>query len=400
MLQKKGSLWYIVLNYKNESGQWRKKWIPTGTESKREAGRKEKELDYRSSIGMIQLQRSSSIPTLKEHLDKWLEVCIKPPSRAPATYENYEYICRKVCVRLGSTKIDKLTSAEIEYFLKEELVSGLSHTVVRLEYRVLNVALKAAMEWHIIMLNPMSPIKPPKPSKSPAKVLSPTDVSRLLEISKDDPILFVVVCLGALCGLRRGEIAGLRWQDVDMDHQILHIRHSMSRRENDTISEGSYPLVIHGEKSSLVLDKTKTEDSAQDIFIPSLAAESLRSIKIWQHKNRLILGRCYQNYHFVLSWEDGRPCEPNWIYQALQRQLKKAGLPHIRVHDLRHTAATLLLRQGVDIKLVSRQLRHHDVMITQNLYQHVTEELAKKSAYAMDALFQKDNSSTKTSTKR
>lgn len=113
-------------------------------------------------------------------------------------------------------------------------------------------------------------------------------------------------------------------------------------------------------------------------------------MKLWQDKCRFKMGPCYEDTGMVIVYETGRPPEPNLVYSIFQELQKEADLPPMRVHDLRHTAATLLLAQGVDIKLVSHQLRHSDVAITQNIYQHVTEALARKSADAMDEIFAKN----------
>lgn len=248
------------------------------------------------------------------------------------------------------------------------------------------------MKWKLIIVNPCDAVTPPAPVKYEAHVATMEEVQKLLETAGAYaiPIREVVVCLGALCGLRRGEMCALEWKDVDMDEGSLTVRHTMARRYNKDIANGHYYKVFKGsKKTSLVIDEAKTEASAGKIYIPSLAVDALRRMYLWQQRNRMLLGMCYTDNGLILCHEDGHPCAPNWIYQEFEALLKETGLPHLRVHDLRHTAATLLLEQGVDIKLVSRQLRHSDTVITQNLYQHVTDRLARTSADAMDALFEK-----------
>ena len=191
---------------------------------------------------------------------------------------------------------------------------------------------------------------PPAPVKYEAHVATMEEVQKLLETAGAYAILIreVVVCLGALCGLRRGEMCALEWKDVDMDEGSLTVRHTMARRYNKDIANGHYYKVFKGsKKTSLVIDEAKTEASAGKIYIPSLAVDALRRMYLWQQRNRMLLGMCYTDNGLVLCHEDGHPCAPNWIYQEFEALLKETGLPHLRVHDLRHTAATLLLEQGV-----------------------------------------------------
>lgn len=391
MLQKKGKIWYVVLNYK-ENGKWKKKWISTGEVSARAARAVEKDLEYRASAGLIKVQAEKAVATLASHFDRYLDLCVKPPSRKPSTYENYRYVRNRVCRLLGDKKLDRITSEDIDAYIKAELEAGISHTLIRLEYRVMRLAFQAAVKWKLLVVNPCDAVTPPAPVKYEAHVATMEEVQKLLETAGACaiPIREVVVCLGALCGLRRGEMCALEWKDVDMDEGSITVRHTMARRYNEDIKDGHYYKVFRGsKKTSLVIDDAKTEASAGKIYIPSLAVDALRRMYLWQQRNRMLLGMCYTDNGLVLCHEDGHPCAPNWIYQEFEELLKETGLPHLRVHDLRHTAATLLLEQGVDIKLVSRQLRHSDTVITQNLYQHVTDRLARTSADAMDALFDK-----------
>ena len=388
MLQIKKGIYYVVVNYK-EGDRWKKKWISTRTDKLREARAMEKEIEYKAANGMMQIRAGKRTPTVREFLNEWLETCIKPPSRKPATYESYRRIARLFSEFAGNTKIDKLSSADIDAYIRHQLKAGNGHTFVRIQFRTLRSAFNTARRWKLLMQNPCEGVTQPVATKTPHHVATIEEVQKLLNIAaiRECPIMYVVITLGALCGLRRGEICGLEWIDVDLDRCLLHIRHSMSRRENETLKDGKFYRVFPGRKSSLVLDSAKTLDSQDDIYIPGIAIEALRRMKLWQDKNRLMMGPCYEDTGMVITYATGLPPEPNLIYTMFQEILKEAKLPHMRVHDLRHTAATLLLAQGVDIKLVSHQLRHSDVSVTQNIYQHVTEALSKKSADAMDEIF-------------
>ena len=391
MLQIKKGIYYVVVNYK-EGDRWKKKWISTRTDKLREARAMEKEIEYKAANGMMQIRAGKRTPTVREFLNEWLETCIKPPSRKPATYESYRAIVRMFSEFAGNTKIDKLSSADIDAYIRHRLKAGNSHTFVRIQFRTLRSAFNTAARWKLLAQNPCANVTQPVATKTPRHVATIEEVQKLLNIAaaRECPIAYVIVTLGALCGLRRGEICGLEWKDVELDRGLLHIRHSMSRRENETLKDGKFYRVFPGEKSSLVLDSAKTIDSQDDIYIPGVAIDALKKMKLWQDKCRFKMGPCYEDTGMVIVYETGRPPEPNLVYSIFQELRQEADLPPMRVHDLRHTAATLLLAQGVDIKLVSHQLRHSDVAITQNIYQHVTEALARKSADAMDEIFAKN----------
>ena len=205
--------------------------------------------------------------------------------------------------------------------------------------------------------------------------------------------------LGIFCGLRRGEIAGLRWQDVDFNESTLHIRHSLLRIPISDLARLDYPYIKRSINSALVLDTVKTEASENSIIVPQHVTSFLRHVKHQYDTNRMRFGPHFHNTQFVMANEIGDPYDPNWYRKTLHKLIQSyndshpesSPIPLIRVHDLRHTAATILLENDVDIKLVSHQLRHSDTGITQNLYQHVTERLESKIANTLDSLIDAAN---------
>ena len=406
MISKKKEIYYVVITQKDPlTNAWKKKWIRSGT-SKREAEKLERKLMSEKDEGAIILT-GRGIPTLLDFLTRWLDTCIKPPARKVATYTNYRAICKRIIADLGEHKLDKITPLMIATYYKELSGRGLSNTTVRLTHRILKAALDQAVKWQLLNRNPLIDVDPPAPIKPKNEALTTTDALALIEYATEQSKqsgytrnkVSCILLLGIFCGLRRGEIAGLRWQDVDFNESTLHIRHSLLRIPISDLARLDYPYIKRSINSALVLDTVKTEASENSIIVPQHVTSFLRHAKRQYDTNRMRFGPHFHNTQLVMANEIGDPYDPNWYRKTLHKLIQSYNdshpdcppLPLIRVHDLRHTAATILLENDVDIKLVSRQLRHSDTGITQNLYQHVTERLESKIANTLDSLMDAAN---------
>jgi integrase len=170
--------------------------------------------------------------------------------------------------------------------------------------------------------------------------------------------------------MRLGELLALRWRDVDLERGVLQVRATLQRtRDGYTFAE------------------PKTERSRRQVVLSPLAAEALRSHRLRLLEERLRLGEAWKDHDLVFFNEVGRPLDPaNVTHRSFQRILRRAGLPHIRFHDLRHTTAILLLGQGVHPKVVADLLGHSTISITLDLYSHSTPALHRQAALALEAL--------------
>ena len=249
--------------------------------------------------------------------------------------------------------------------------------------------------------NPCLSADVPSPTPSPAIALTKDQAMALLgQSEKTGPYDNMIIALGMLCGLRDAESCGLRWQDYTESEGKLFIRHNLSERYATDVDPGQYEYFYRtaSGKKALVLDKTKTESSNDYIMLPQYVQDRLRKLRLLYIKKKMLLGPAFHDDKFILCDDAGIPYSPHKIYYAVQhvrsvynKEHLETPLPKIRAHDLRHTAATLLLEENIDIKYVSRQLRHSSTTITQNLYQHVTETSSKKTARAMDEIFSQEN---------
>lgn len=400
MITKKYGHYYVVIKYKDTAGTIKNKWQLAGNKY-RDAQKLERELIARRDEGEVFFSRNDD-PTVGSYLEEWLETAVKPPAKSLGTYENYSFCVHKITPLIGSVKLKKLTPITITKVYKALQDNGLSITSIRMIHRALRAALNKAVKWDILSKNPCLNADVPSPTPSPAIALTKDQAMALLTQSEKMGFYAnAIVALGMLCGLRDAESCGLRWQDYTEADGKLFIRHNLSERYAAGIDPEQYEYFyrpVEGKKA-LVLDKTKTESSNDYIMLPQYVQSRIRRLRLLYMTKRMHAGPAFHDDQFILCDDVGIPYSPHKIYYTVQkvrsaynRDHPDAPLPKIRAHDLRHTAATLLLEESIDIKYVSRQLRHSSTTITQNLYQHVTEASSRKTARAMDDIFsQKKN---------
>ncbi|HVN90882.1 MAG TPA: site-specific integrase, partial [Candidatus Binataceae bacterium] len=199
------------------------------------------------------------------------------------------------------------------------------------------------------------------------KVLWSEDARRFIEAVKNER-LEALYSVALSLGLRRGEALGLRWSDVDLEARRLTVARSLQR------IEGKLQIV-----------ETKSASARRTISLPQIAIRVLRNHRARQLQDRLIAGSEWEDTGLIFTNHDGRAVDPMALYRDFRRVLKKAGLPPIRLHDLRHSAAALMLSQDVPLKTIQEILGHSSISVTAGFYAHVGEQLKHKAADAIDA---------------
>lgn len=322
--------------------------------------------------------RARQPQTVAEYLAYWIEHAV-----APGGSERYAVSCRQcldyyVAPYLGQVRLSDLTPLAVQELyarLRREgrrrrhpgQPAGLSETTVNGVHRVLNRALEQAVVWQILDANPCRHVAAPKPAKRKPVILSREQVARVLAAATH-PQLRLYVMIAACTGMRRGEVLGLRWSDVDLERRLFTI-------EQTYVDTGR----------RLVFKPPKTEAGARPLRIPGMLAETLAAHREEQERRKALLGGAYQDHGLVVCWEDGRPIEPRRLYRPLTNLLRRLGLPeNARLHDLRHSHATHLLQDNVHAKAVSERLGHRDVETTLNIYSHVLADIQQQAAEATD----------------
>lgn len=269
--------------------------------------------------------------TVGEYLERWLEDSVKG-SVKPRTHESYGWLVRKhIIPEIGRVKLASLNPAHLQRLYHSRMESGLS---ARYIHAAMHRALKQALRWGLVPRNACEAVDPPKPQKKEITPLSRDEARRLLEAVRDDRLEAFYV-LAIHCGLRRGELLGLRWEDVDLDAATLQVRRILSTA-----------------KTGPRFAAPKTAKSRRTVRLNRPAVEALQRHHGRQFEESTILADEWQDYGLVFATTNGAPMDPsNLIARSFKPLLRNAGLPNIRFHDLRHTCATLLLG-GVHPKLV------------------------------------------------
>lgn len=316
--------------------------------------------------------RSGAI-TVAEYLrEQWL------PARElrglkPTTLDNYRWVCEAYLIpRIGAFQLRKLGPREVvaffERFSKETGRAGKrrSSRTVALTHRVLSMALSHAVRAGVIARNPAEGARDDLPRTEPPskpEMWSPEQLVRFLEATSADR-LYPMWVLAVTTGMRRGEMCGLRWEDIDFDQGFLTVKRAR-------VMVGGVPMDT----------SPKTSAGQRRVGLDDATVAVLREHQRRQHAEQLACppGFWLGDGH-VFTDETGRPLIPEYVTKRFARAVRHAGLPPIRLHDTRHWHATAMLRAGVDVKVVAGRLGHSSTRITQDVYQHRVEQLDRAAA--------------------
>ena len=308
--------------------------------------------------------------TVGEYLDRWLNDSDKGSVRT-STYERHEQIVRlHLKPALGRLKLSKLTPAHVQGLYRDKLDSGLSPATVQKIHTVLHKALTQALKWNMIPRNAADVVKAPRPVPEEMHPLSPDEARNLIEAARGDKLEAPYI-LAVHTGMRQGELLGLKWEDVDLNEGVIHIRRTVVR------SGGR-----------ISLGEPKTKRSRRPVHLTGAAVEALKAHLERQLEHIERLGDLYRDHGLVFTSEVGTLINPsNLRRRSFAPLLQRAGLPRIRFHDLRHTCATLLLSRNVHPKYVQELLGHATVAITLDTYSHVIRGMGDHTARAMEDVF-------------
>ena len=373
--------WYAVIDMRDPAtGKRKRKWHSLEAKGKREA-----QIECATLISSIKAGTylEPDKTTLTQFLERWLENT--KASVAPRTHERYAEIARKnIAPLIGAVILSKLKPAQIAEAYGKALSQGrrdgkggLSAQTVMHMHRVLKHALKQAVRWEMLHRNPADAVRPPKVEKHRMTTYDMPQTAALLDALKGERI-YIPAMLAVLCGLRRGEIAALRWRNVDLEKGSLAVVESVEQMNG-----------------SVRLKETKS-GRVRTVALPLTARDELRAHRLAQTQNMLKLGVRLTDNSFVCALEDGSPMQPTFITHEWVRANKGSNLPRYRFHDLRHAHATHMLTSGTHIKVASERLGHSKVGITLDLYSHVLPGMQEDAAAKVDAALRTAQNANKT----
>ena len=305
--------------------------------------------------------------TVEGFTARWLEASRSTVRLSTwATYERYLRI--HVMPRIGRLPLVKLGAADLQLLYGDLLDDGLKPMTVRHVHAIVHRVLGQAVRWDAAIRNVADLVDPPRVEHSEVAVLGVEETRRLLAAAAGDRLEALYV-LAVTTGMRRGELLALRWKHVNLDQGRLSVVSTLQ-------SEGG-----------LAITEAKTARSRRSLSLPAVAVRALRCRRAVQLEERLAAGPSWVERDLVFATALGSLIDPgNLLRRSFVPLLQRAGLPRIRFHDLRHTAATLMLSEGIHPKVASDVLGHSTVAITLDLYSHVTESVAADAARRMDRL--------------
>ena len=324
----------------------------------------------------VELNERSAM-TLNEWFDYWLEAYAKPTLK-PNTYRSYVRYLKYFRERLGDKPIRQITRTDVQKAYndihrngrqqrRDEYGPQLSDRTVRGLHMTLHNCMNAAVSAHLISRNPTEGTTIPKLKHGAKKILNDAQLDTFMQAIEDEPMWYDFFYTEITTGLRRGEICGLKWEDLDEETGRLNVRRSVS------VVDGTFEI-----------GDTKTQTGKRMILLPPSTLHLLKERK----------KTAMTEWIFPSLLEPEKPVSPNAAYHRLKIILKQAGLPDIRFHDLRHTFATHALTSGVDAKTLSGILGHTNASFTLDTYTHVTTDMQKNAAGIvgdfMDALMKEE----------
>ena len=314
--------------------------------------------------------------SLKKYLLQWLKDYAKP-NVSPTTYDGYEMIVKMHLIpSLGYIKLSDLKPIHIQSYQNEKLKKGsvyenkpLSTTTVLQHHRILSKALKQAVQWQLIKYNPCTAIPAPRKADTEIKTMTSNELKYIIDNAKEK--MKDIITLAAYTGMRRSEITGLKWEDIDFINKSIYIKRSLVRTKNGHIFK-----------------KTKNKSSKRRIAITDSLINMLKRIKKEQTENKLFLGPEYKDQNLVFCFSYGRHIRPVYITHRFKELVRKLNLGQYSFHDLRHTHATLLLKEGHHPKKVQERLGHASISTTLDIYSHVTEDMQRETAELFDRIME------------
>lgn len=333
--------------------------------------------EVRQKITELQWQADNSLYintpdelTVDQWMKTWLATCSGHLTHS-SSYERAQYVRLYITPYIGEKLLKKLCPTDVRVLYNKLVQRGLSDNTIRNTKNILHAALQQAVDDEVIRKNVAANIKPPHSLKDPKEIhaLSDEEVLKLLDTIQGTywgPLFFVDL----FTGMRKSEIIGLTWDCVDFEKKTIHLYRQLRLMEGMGIYE---------------FTKLKNKKE-RTIYPPDCVFDMLKFVQRRQYEQKLRLGELWNNPEgFVFTLENGCHISHRGIFENFKKIAKQIGIPEMRLHDLRHSYATISIQNGVDPKTVSDMLGHATVKFTLDVYTHITDSSARKAAQAMDS---------------
>ncbi len=374
--------------HKDAGGKWAFVVDTIGEDGRRHQARRRgyatlKEAQAALDVLRDSVRQSSYVPpsrqSLREYLDGWLEG-LPTSGLRPSTIDGYRRCLLYVTPELGGRRLDQVTAGDLDRLYSALLASGLrlrpgglSPRSVRYAHTVISKALGDAVRKGELVRNVAQSASPPSAKSTRPQEMAwwtPAQLRAFLDFVADEPMLAPVVRVAAMTGMRRGEVCGLHWADVDLDRARIQVRQQLT--------------TINGKL--LFSERTKTDRGKRTIDLDPATVAVLRSHRARQAEHRLLVGAGYRDNDLVFALPDGEPLDPESVAKVFDRRVARSRLPRIRFHDLRHTHVAHLIAAGEQPLLIARRLGHSSSSFTMDRYGHLFEDAGSTAAAAVAAM--------------
>ncbi|WP_457789710.1 tyrosine-type recombinase/integrase [Anaeromassilibacillus sp. SJQ-5] len=374
-IQKRGDTYRITVSngYDASGKQLRKSttWKPAPGMTQKQI---QKELDRQAVLFEEKVKSGTAADSsmkLSALADLWMEQHCKK-QLAPKSIAENEKLLKRVVTAMGHLHVDKIKPFHIQQFYDNLAEDGmnaktggrLSNSTIMHYHRLLSSMFNRAVLWGIMPVSPLK-VQPPKMEQKEAAHLEEDQAAALLDALEDEPIQYrTMVYLLLFTGLRKGELLGLEWQDIDFDRGLMQVLRSSQ----------------YIPKVGIITKAPKNKKSQRAIKMPNSVVDMLREYRVWQAEQRLLAGDRWEDCGRLFTTWDGHPMHPDTLPRWFDKFLKRRGLPDINIHGLRHTCASLMIAKNVDIRTVSKRLGHAQVSTTGNIYAHQIQSADEAAA--------------------
>ena len=371
-VQLRNDIYHMMVRYETGNNKYKQASKSTririgSTAKEKKENKRKAELMLAEWIEEIKKQAPTSDQLFLDAVSEWMER--KKQDVRQNSFESYESYVKNHIKPYWSEKnpkISEITVRDIQRYIDYEHNNNISAQSIKKYLVVINGVFDDAVRYGEISTNPCDKAVLPKSKKFRGSAYSVADAERLIKGINNEQVKPAIM-IALYLGLRRSEIVGLRWSDIDFKADIVHIQNTVVRF-----------------KTWVEEEHTKSEASRRDLYLPTALKNYLLRLKAEQNLNEKLCGRAYKNSGHVCQHADGSAFTPDYIYYHYKKIQKELNLPDIRLHDLRHTAGSILINNGVTIKQVQAFLGHEKASTTLDIYAHINNEGKEETAKVMD----------------
>lgn len=364
--------------YRRKDGRWAASITLESRKRKTFYGKTRREVQEQLAKALHEQQQGTlatgSRQTVKAFLLNWMEDVHKQNIRLGSQRRYTSLLKNHILPEIGHIPLQKLTAQQVQALYTRKLKSGLSVSMISGIHALLHKALDQAVKWKLVSINVCDAVSVPTKPKHENHPLTPEQAKKLLEAARSHR-LETLLTVALATGMRKGELLSLRWADVDFEDMSLQVKRTFL---------GKYK----GENKE---NEPKSASGRRNIPLAQFAVDALKQHRVRQLEAHLQVGDAWVDRDLVFCKHNGDFIALTTFHELFKALLRDAGLPNIRFHDLRHSAATILLSMGVDMKVIQQILGHSNYAITANIYSHVLQSMSREAMQKMDDAFRKQS---------